>query len=317
MTNKRKRAHTMATEERQKGPRQKIGSTQIARDALPQSVRFIPSSRPRMTRNSIHSVLGEDLQRHLFMAHAAEQLKREMTTTTTERSTGITNNSDSNNCLIKRIYKHIQAAYALGYDCRGYCENTLHSMSNLLRKLDSLPDQTPNSDSMTCSLSLASPDASFVDIGSGFGKVVFHARLSHPHLKACVGIEIDEGRHLVASDTLSLFSPYISECLSPERPDPGIQFILGDAREQQQLDFTHVFMFDYVFPENVYDKLLPVLERSSFRILVTWRRLGFLQNHGLHSIELLDKLSLTTTGKQQLTCYIYRKTNINSTTVEQ
>lgn len=47
-------------------------------------------------------------------------------------------------------------------------------------------------------------DSTFVDIGSGFGKVVFHAKL-HSRVKQSVGIEYVKNRHDVAEETLNFY----------------------------------------------------------------------------------------------------------------
>jgi hypothetical protein len=57
-----------------------------------------------------------------------------------------------------------------------------------------------------------------------------------------------------------------------------------------------------------YEKLLPQLENSPFKILVCFRTLNFLTSRGLDHIRHLGNIRISSTGRQCFTAHIYAKT---------
>ena len=71
------------------------------------------------------------------------------------------------------------------------------------------------------------------------------------------------------------------------------------------LDFSHVYVFDRVFSPTTMASLARVLQRSPFRVLVSYRTASEWWEHGLSVVQPVAKLRLSSTGKEGMTCWIY------------
>eukprot|EP00741_Cyanophora_paradoxa_P012635 tig00020614_g12208.t1 len=189
--------------------------------------------------------------------------------------------------LRRKHLEKLQKNY--GRVSEGYGEMTMGSVSKMFEYLQGLGEWAR-----------IGKDSSFIDIGSGFGKVVFHAKLQCG-VKIAHGIEYVSVRVSAADELKAEFFPDIGRSRE-------LDFELADATTRANFDhYTHIYMYDRIFYEDTYVKLCPKLEASSFRILISYREPSFLHKHGLIHIDLIHKISMRSTGKQNFTAYIYRK----------
>jgi hypothetical protein len=142
----------------------------------------------------------------------------------------------------------------------------------------------------------------FVDVGSGYGKLVAHARAAVPGLASCVGVEcmpvrVRESRNVACE---------LARCGLVQ----GVVFEERDATRKRHFGAgtTHIFCFDYVFRPETHRGLVPVFERTrSCLLLVCWLPPAKLRAFGGTSFRLLHKFRGTTTGGQQPVGYIYSR----------
>lgn len=113
--------------------------------------------------------------------------------------------------------------------------------------------------------------ASFVDLGSGFGKIVFAASVyaslyNDESLKTFVGIEYMEDRHSIAQESSKEVNDKITGT-------DKIRFINGDIFEwgkSQAKGFTHAVSFDVLYPKELMKAILEMFSRIySFKVWVT------------------------------------------------
>jgi len=146
-------------------------------------------------------------------------------------------------------------------------------------------------------------DSSFVDIGSGYGKCVFHCSLQ-VQLKASVGIEYMALRHQKAvklkEDLVKKF-PHNSHWKT-------VNFFERDATHIKDFSmFSHIYMFDWIFTQETHSRILPNIERSNFKIFICFSSPKKLEGFGCTKFDLLKKLEIVTTGNQKFTAYFYKK----------
>jgi Histone methylation protein DOT1 len=148
--------------------------------------------------------------------------------------------------------------------------------------------------------------SSFIDIGSGFGKLVFQVPLWVPGANS-TGIEYGQLRHDKAVEVAQLLRKRGGDWAARLE---NVELIQGDATELDYAPFTHIFMYDYIFSECTHRALLPRIAKADFQIFACFcnerklRKLGFDADVDL---ELLQKFSVGNTGKQNHTVFIYRK----------
>mmetsp|Transcript_54406 Transcript_54406/g.90431 ORF Transcript_54406/g.90431 Transcript_54406/m.90431 type:complete len:552 (-) Transcript_54406:6-1661(-) len=172
----------------------------------------------------------------------------------------------------------------------GYGEMTRGSLDRLLGLLKGLPEAYK-----------LSSESSFLDIGSGFGKVVFHMKLAGRVMKS-EGIEFVRVRASVAEATRQMFADMIDL--------DGVSFICADATRRPPFPHSHLYMYDVIFNEDTYAALVPKLERSPFHVLISYRPQEFLQRRGLVHIDKIAQLVMRSTGKQTFTAHVYRKVEV-------
>ena len=157
-------------------------------------------------------------------------------------------------------------------------------------------------------------DSIFLDIGSGYGRCVVHARL-RCGVKKSVGIEAVAARHVEAERMMRVHLPmqfpslFVSEQL---RWDKSIQLLEGDATHlhvrSALLAASHVYMFDWLFKDEALSVLLSVLASSPcLRLLVCCQQPGgvVMQQWG-GDFHRLSTLTLHTTGGRHApTVYVY------------
>lgn len=177
----------------------------------------------------------------------------------------------------------------------GYGELTLQGFDKLLTRMRELSIEREDA-------SLDSRSG-FLDIGSGFGKCVFHASLAGT-FALCCGMEIVELRHEKALASFEKIKQLL-DAVDWTRTE----FLNQDvtALESIPKKFTHLYCFDRVFDDETRRNLARVYARSDFKILVCctspkkWRALG-------HEPALLGKVpKVGTTGAEHYTFYFYSK----------
>lgn len=179
------------------------------------------------------------------------------------------------------------------------------------------------------------PHSTFVDIGSGYGKVVMHFRLMCRMRKA-VGVECVASRDHIAKQALFSLEAEVgadaslggasddSESTRPgsaltdsadEHPPPrlvksgpfdGVEFCKKDATLDRELPYTHIYIFDWVFARETLASMAKVLQRSPFYVLLSFRKVTEWWSYGLVKIQPVAKLQgFRTTGGEGMTCFVY------------
>ena len=170
-------------------------------------------------------------------------------------------------------------------------------------------------------------DCSFLDIGSGFGKCVLHAKV-RGRVRESVGIEYIPVRHEKAAETLHLlrarFVPGVTDQYSPGSLEEqratellaavdldGVVLVQGDITDERHHALlyraSHIYMFDVVFSEHTMAKILPAIEQANFALFACYHRPAFLERLGCTQFVCIHQMSMKTTGKQSFTCYFYVK----------
>lgn len=141
----------------------------------------------------------------------------------------------------------------------------------------------------------------FVDIGSGFGKVVFNAALRFPTLSAVSGVELVPERHIASVQILDeLRHRSKSWANRLER----ISFTYADATLGFDFTpFTHIFCYDATFDERTHRALFAKLSKIHFKVLVCFCNKNKLISRGwpMEDTPLyhLGKLKVGTTDQQR------------------
>ena len=157
-------------------------------------------------------------------------------------------------------------------------------------------------------------DSVFLDIGSGYGKCVVHARF-RAGVRKSIGIEYISKRHELAIEMLRQHLPSQFPTMHARlTPQSLIELLEGDATSDEFHDVfhsaTHVFMFDWVFSTVTTDALLDKLKTCSFAVLVCCQPPQRVQH--ILPLVLLHKMAISTTGKQSFTCYCYARASAES-----
>ena len=159
-------------------------------------------------------------------------------------------------------------------------------------------------------------DSYFLDLGSGFGKCVVHARL-RARVRRSVGIEYVPLRHRKASEAFH----HLSEGRVPSLIDrqqlllrlsqhemlSGVELIHGNIVDEQHSHHissaTHVFAFDVLFGDVLMRYIIDQVQRSSrCRLYLSYHCPTRMKRLGL-SWRCIHQMRTRTTGKQQFTCY--------------
>ncbi|KAL1525631.1 hypothetical protein AB1Y20_020484 [Prymnesium parvum] len=174
------------------------------------------------------------------------------------------------------------------------------------------------------------PHSSFLDIGSGYGKVVLHLRLM-ARMRVSVGVECVASRDAIAKKALRAL-----EMEAPPRPPSpaestetgdtsldehkvppgvkwvpqslfsGVSFMYADATKHEKLAYTHIYIFDWVFSKGTLRALAQVLQVSPFYVLVSFRKPHEWWKYGLNKIQPVCKLpGFRTSGNESMTAYVY------------
>ena len=170
-------------------------------------------------------------------------------------------------------------------------------------------------------------DCSFLDIGSGFGKCVLHAKV-RGKVRESVGIEYIPVRHEKAAETLHLlrarFVPGVTDVYEQGTADEkrvqellatvdleGVSLVQGDITDERHHALlyraSHIYMFDVVFSDHTMAQILPAIEQANFALFACYHRPAYLERLGCTQFVCIHKMAMKTTGKQSFTCYFYVK----------
>ena len=153
-------------------------------------------------------------------------------------------------------------------------------------------------------------ESSFVDIGSGYGKVVFHAALSAKVSKS-LGIEYVPSRATkaleVQADLLDGSRAFMTEESVELMSPPRCVLEQGDATTYGAFKFSHIYMYDRVFNEKTIELLAKQLNKSKFKVMVTYQRVELWKRLGLRNVAHVHSFTMRTTGGQNFKAYILVK----------
>ena len=153
--------------------------------------------------------------------------------------------------------------------------------------------------------------SSFIDVGSGYGKVVLHARLS-ARVAEAAGIEYVASRADMAADALRELRSGKHAFVTPEalallRDARATRLTKGDATKLGAFQFSHVYMYDKVFSDPTTALLAAQLNASEkTKVMVSYQRAERWKRLGL-SARFAEVASLTmrTTGGQNFKAYVF------------
>lgn len=158
------------------------------------------------------------------------------------------------------------------------------------------------------------PSSGFIDVGSGYGKVVLHAKLSGAGVGEAVGVEyVPRRASLAAAAKRELESGKLgfvtAEAAARLRDPRGCRLLQGDATEWGPFRFTHVYMYDKVFSEPTIELLAKQLNASPYRVLVSYQRREVWRRCGLRRFTEVAALTMRTTGGQNFKAYVFINEN--------
>ncbi|KAK3241184.1 hypothetical protein CYMTET_49030 [Cymbomonas tetramitiformis] len=202
----------------------------------------------------------------------------------------------------------------------GYGEMTAGSIERLLQLLQGLEGCLPVVRTAGRSSQLSPKEfnltaaSSFVDIGSGYGKVVMHTKLS-VGVKSALGVEYVESRSKIAEQ-------FLADAAAPKwvlgRLDKdalsGVDFRCEDATRHPTLEHSHVYMYDKVFSDTTSSRLAKMLNNSpAVRVLVSYRQLNSWARLGLNDCFVkVGGVTMKTTGGQNFTAHVYVKQSLRT-----
>lgn len=189
----------------------------------------------------------------------------------------VVENCSACDCLMDGDVRKHKNTWSLGYG-----ELTLGSVKRLF---DYMTKGAPENLRM-------GPGSSFLDIGSGYGKVVFYANMTCPQLKEVTGIECLPFRHSRSVQLMEKLQPSLSK-------DVPIKLLCADASEFDSFPHSHIYSFDKVFSDTTREALLPAIIKSSPKLFVTFKRLQCPQ------FKLVHRMRCRTTGKETMTALFY------------
>ena len=172
-----------------------------------------------------------------------------------------------------------EAYFEIRFGSVGCLINLLQALrKDVLFRLDGSPEWASEWD--------LSDKSRFLDLGSGYGKVLLHVHLS-VKCAQCVGIECVRQRHETACNASRDF-------ISAQG---GIQvtFKHGDATMETELPYSHIFANDGCFSDITMRAMCKVLQRPPFYVFIGTRRPEMYWRHGLVKIQPVAKLNVSYT----------------------
>eukprot|EP00357_Protocruzia_adherens_P034137 CAMPEP_0115013170 /NCGR_PEP_ID=MMETSP0216-20121206/25232_1 /TAXON_ID=223996 /ORGANISM="Protocruzia adherens, Strain Boccale" /LENGTH=324 /DNA_ID=CAMNT_0002382485 /DNA_START=227 /DNA_END=1201 /DNA_ORIENTATION=+ len=72
--------------------------------------------------------------------------------------------------------------------------------------------------------------------------------------------------------------------------------------------FSHIYSYDKLMGEECHESLSKILNRTNFKVVIWYFDPKKSERFGLKNVKLVHKMSMTTTGHQNFTAYVYIKT---------
>lgn len=167
-----------------------------------------------------------------------------------------------------------------------------------------------NCSSVDNSLRLNS-QSTFLDIGSGFGKCVIHAKI-YANVARSIGIEFSSVRHHKATETLNHLKSIEDSRLS-QLDWYGIHLLHGDATDESFMPYielsSHIYMYDKLSDAFQVETMFKVVNQSGFKMLASFQSPRILEQLGLTMLRQVEQIPVQTTGHESFTCYFYVKDN--------
>ena len=181
-------------------------------------------------------------------------------------------------------------------------------------------------------------DSAFIDVGSGYGEVVFHAALV-ARCSRSVGVECVHSRHRIAAQTAASLPrtdppPPPPAAAAPAAPAAAaeagapseavaaagspavfsgwasaVQLLWGDATQHPVANYTHVYVFDRVFAKHTMLALALQLQAAPFFVLASYRPPTEWSQYGLTKAAAVARIPMRTSGKETVTCWVYVNTH--------
>ena len=183
-------------------------------------------------------------------------------------------------------------------------------MQSVLPRRNARDASRPSIGTTDRSLNLT-PDSTFIDIGSGYGKVVFHAKLSAKVLRS-VGIEYVASRAKMAIDAKCMLIDGKHAFMTEEARTllrDGCHLEHKDATTCGEFNFSHIYLYDKVFSVATLQLLAVQLNKSTYKVLVSYNRLEVWRRHGLKNVTEVGAMTMRTTGGQSFKAYVYVKSH--------
>lgn len=201
---------------------------------------------------------------------------------------------------------------------------TLERLRSMWAVCNSIPGEGGNSEPLYGEINLAgvcsmyavwkelcgfSVESTFLDVGSGLAKMVFHAALD-PGVRMAHGIELSEYRARTSQSILTHLLPKAGIADIAAR----VSLCHQDVKAMASFEgITHIYMFDLGFPADPYKGPYPHIlklwcEAQSAQYLISYRKPHFLYQRGF-DLQLVTKLRVKQQGKGgSHLAYFYRKT---------
>ncbi len=189
----------------------------------------------------------------------------------------------------------------------GYGEVTLNTSARVLRTLQNLTSFVPVMAQWGDEWNLDT-NATFVDIGSGYGKMPIHAKLA-TGCRSAHGIECVPKRVEISALALQGLYGELDRAALDDDLLSGVSFVCADAAQASEFRQSHLFSFDRIFSAITMKSLAEVLQRSPFRVLVSTRSPRIWWRYGLTKVQPVAKLRLKSTGREAFTGFIYVNTH--------
>ena len=89
-------------------------------------------------------------------------------------------------------------------------------------------------------------------------------------------------------------------------PFAGVEFEHSDATKAEALNYSHIYIFDWVFSKHTLHAVAEVLQRSPFYVMMSTHKPAEWWSYGLVKAQPVAKLSgFRTTGGEGMTLYVY------------
>jgi len=185
----------------------------------------------------------------------------------------------------------------------GYGEATCSTAEKLIQVLSSLTSVVPAMAGWDSVWNL-NEDASFLDIGSGYGKVIFHAKILTGCRRA-TGVECVAKRAEISTLALQGLYGELDRTKLDNDLLSGVRFEFADATEASEFSHSHIYLFDRVFSHYTLEAIAKVLQRSPFYVMISSKAPSVWWGVGLSKVQPVSKMRFATTGKERCTAFIY------------